>query len=305
MKKFAIVIHGGAGGMPFWGMNEAREKAYLNALHSALFRGFSILRKKGSAVDAVTESVIALENDPLFNAGKGSAINRDGFVEMDAAIMNGNNLRAGACSAVRGVRNPILLARKIMDHCEHLHLSGKGAVHFADEMGLPFEDEDYFITPERWEKWMVVKSQVPAAEPSEFGTAGAVALDVYGNLAAGTSTGGLTNKRSGRIGDTCQIGAGTYANNETCAISCTGEGEYIIRSLTAHEVSSLIKYRRMDLSHACKYMLMEEVNPLKAKFGLIAIDKHCNIHCVFNTPRMYRGWMTGDGEIDIRLYGNE
>ncbi len=302
MEKFAIAIHGGAGGFPFWGMTRAREQQYISALRQCINAGYSVLENNGSAVEAVTEAVISLENEPLFNAGKGAVMNRRGYVEMDASIMDGRTLRAGACSAVRYVKNPVLLARMIMDRCEHLYLTGEGALDFAFEMKLELEDEEYFKTPERVEKWNYLQAHSGANVEADTGTAGAVALDVYGNLAAATSTGGLMNKRKGRVGDTSIIGAGTYANNETCAVTCTGEGEYILRTLTAHEISSLIKYKGLELNKACEFMLHERVNPLGGKFGMIALDTDANIHCVFNTPRMYRAWIANGGELEIKLY---
>lgn len=303
MKKFAIAIHGGAGQLPFWGMNKEREKQYLGALESCLDAGLAVLSSGGSSVMAVRTAIEALEDNPLFNAGRGSTINRECHVEMDAAIMDGRTLRAGACSAVRGVKNPIRLSWTIMNRCEHLYLTGDGAIDFAEEQGLEFRPKKYFITEERYEKWKSVRSTAPElTDKAEGGTAGAVAIDMNGDLAAGTSTGGLTNKRKGRVGDSPIIGAGTYANNSTCAVSCTGVGEYIIRRVTAHEIHSIMCHRHWSLNDACDFIIEEEIGRMGGKFGVIAIDKNYNVKCVFNTPRMYRAWATSDGVREARVF---
>ena len=303
MKKFCIAVHGGAGDLPFLGMDKKREGEFKQALEECLSLGYRILAGGGSALDAVELTVRALEDEPIFNAGRGSSINRDGIVEMDSAIMCGKTLRAGAVTCVTNIKNPVALARKVMDHCEHLYLSAEGALDFAKEIGMELMPMDYFITEERYAKWQHKRKTGGTADVTrESGTAGAVALDMHGNLASATSTGGLTNKRKGRIADTSIIGAGTYANNLTCAVSCTGTGEYIIRTVAAHETSSLLSYKGLSLHEACEHMLLERLMPLGGQFGMIAIDNDGDYKCVFNTERMYRAWRSSDGAIEIDLY---
>lgn len=303
MKPVALAIHGGAGDLPFWGMNEEREQEYKAALDHCLMEGYAMLKKNRSALDAVEAALIALEDHPLFNAGRGSAINRAGEVEMDASIICGKTLRSGAVSVVKGVKNPIVLARHVMDYCEHLYLSGEGAMEFAKEMNLEFRPLPYFITTERLGKWKEQQEKGGTADTKQSGgTSGAIAIDVNGDLAAGTSTGGLVNKRRGRVGDTPIIGAGTYADNNSCAVSCTGTGEYIIRKVVAHEISALIRHRNISLHDACEYILEMEMKPLGGQFGMIAMDTSGTIKCVFNTERMYRAWIDAEGKKEILLY---
>lgn len=298
-RKIALALHGGAGDLPFWGMDKTREQTFIKALEHCLDAGYKVLKEGGTALDAVEETVSLLEDEPIFNAGTGSALNTHGDVEMDASIMCGNRHTAGLVSTLIGVKNPIRVARKLMEECECIYLSGAGANEFAKENNVEFREKEYFITQERYEHWQDAKKK---DTPLEHGTAGAVALDIQGDLAAGTSTGGLVNKRRGRVGDSAIIGAGTYASNETCAVSCSGTGEYIIRNVTAHEISSMLKYKGWNLSDACDYMLKEKLNPLHGQFGIIALDRFGNIKSVFNTKRMYRAWMTSDGERQVLLY---
>jgi L-asparaginase / beta-aspartyl-peptidase len=305
MEKFAIGIHGGAGFLPFWGMTAEREKEFREGLSDSLRKGIDILARGGKAVDAVEAALISLENNPLFNAGRGAAISREGLIELDASVMCGSTLKAGAVSCLRNVKNPIRLARLVMEHSGHLYLSGEGAEEFAKEMGLEPVENEYFMTEERTDRWRTEIGKKKFNYDAESGTAGAVALDTKGNLAAGTSTGGLMMKRRGRVGDSAVIGAGTYANNETCAVSCTGTGENIIRAVTAHEISSLLKYKGMDLSEACEKMLQEKLTPFGGHAGLVAIDTEGSIKYVFNTERMYRAWRDTSGQVTIKLYEDD
>ncbi len=302
-----IAIHGGAGTILKSEMSAEKESAYKHALQTSLNKGFSILAKKGTAIDAVAAAIQVLEDSPLFNAGKGAVFNAEGKHEMDASIMNGRDLSAGAVSGIRNVRNPITLAKAIMEKSEHVFLTGEGAEIFAKQHHLEFEDDSYFYDENRYQQWQKINAtdafQLDHTSEKKFGTVGAVALDSFGNLAAGTSTGGMTNKKYGRVGDSPIIGAGTYANNNTCAISCTGHGELFIRSVVAYDISCLMEYKGMSLKDACLLVVHEKLLKIKGEGGLIAIDRNGNIELPFNSEGMYRGWQNvGGGAVEI--YGN-
>jgi beta-aspartyl-peptidase (threonine type) len=273
-------------------MTPEKEAQYRAGIEEAINDGYQVLDKGGSALDAVEAAVRGLEDNPLFNAGRGAVYNHQGSHELDAAIMDGHSLHAGAVACVRFVRNPVSLARAVMVHSNHVLLSGLGAESFALEMKMQLEPESYFATSERYGQWVQLRDTEQVAldhTVKKFGTVGAIALDRQGNLAAATSTGGMTNKRYHRIGDTPLIGAGTYANNQTCAISCTGHGEYFIRSVAAYDVSCLMEYRGMNLQQACETVVMEKLLPLGGEGGLIGLDRQGNISLVFNSEGMYRG----------------
>lgn len=293
-----LVIHGGAGTILKSEMTDAREAAYTLGLKQALRAGYAILTSGGTSLDAVEASVTVLEDNPLFNAGKGSVFNAAGGHEMDASIMNGANLSAGAVSGVHTIKNPVQLAKTVMQKSEHVMLCGEGAEAFARMHGLPTETEEYFYDAFRFEQWQKIKAtdtfQLDHTSEKKFGTVGAVALDIHGNLAAATSTGGMTNKRFGRIGDTPIIGAGTYANNYTCAVSCTGHGEFFIRSVVAYDISCLMEYRGLSLKQACEKVVLDKLVTMGGEGGVIALDKQGNFELCFNSEGMYRGWQTGD-----------
>lgn len=282
---YAIAIHGGAGVVSKKELSATLERQYLQGLQGALEAGFRILEIGGSALDAVEASVISLENNELFNAGKGSAFTSDEAHELEASIMCGNRLDAGAACGLRNIKNPILLARTVLEKSNHLFLNGPGAEKFAREHGLPFVADDYFFTEKEYKKLIESKLQPERNK----GTVGAVALDEKGNLAAATSTGGLTNKKYGRIGDSPVVGAGTYAKNATCAVSCTGDGEYFMRCVAAYDVSALMEYKGYSLQQACEEVVMNKLTKLGGEGGLIAVDREGNTELVFNSEGMYRG----------------
>lgn len=308
MNLYGLALHGGAGTITRALMSPEKEKAYQSALLEALTAGEALLKNGGSALDAVTASVICLEDNPLFNAGRGSVFTFDGTHEMDAAVMRGDTLEAGAVAGVKGVRNPVELARAVMEKSEHVLLSGTGAVEFAREMGLAFESEDYFFDEYRQHQWQEAKSsgkiQLDHTElrDKKFGTVGAVARDTHGNLAAATSTGGMTSKRYNRIGDSPIIGAGTYANNATCAVSCTGHGEYFIRSVVAYDISCLMEYKGLSLEEACHIVVMEKLVKRGGEGGLIAVDAQGNVCMPFNSEGMYRGSAQTGTKALVRIY---
>ena len=316
MKKVGIAIHGGAGTILRSSLTHEKEEQYTSALRVALNLGYDILIRGGSALDAVETAIKSLEDCPLFNAGCGSVYNSVGKHEMDASIMWGKDVSAGAVALIRNVKNPIALARAVMEKSEHVFLCGDGAEEFARSLNLRFELDTYFDTDIRFEQWQEaiksngtfldhnIQSNGKAPEvlgEKKFGTVGAVALDVNGNLAAGTSTGGMTNKKFGRVGDSPIIGAGTYANNNTCAISCTGHGELFIRSVVAHDISCLMEYKDLTLEQACNEVVMKKLVAINGEGGLIAIDKNGNIEMSFNSDGMYRGRKNADSEL-IAIY---
>lgn len=303
MRKFAIAIHGGAGADPATGMTHRMKIEYHVALRQATNIGYSVLEEGGTALDAVEAALRSLEDCALFNAGRGASFTETGFHELDAAIMCGRTLQAGAVAAVRRVKNPITLARAIMESCKHLFMVGRGAEEIARDLKLEIMPDDYFYAEHKYVQW---KQQQSTAEQyqkvSDHGTAGAVALDQYGNLAAATSTGGLSNKTEYRVGDSAIIGAGTYANNLSCAISCSGDGEYFIRTVAAHEAASLVRYCGMSVKEACETVLNEELSRYNGDAGLMALDRQGNLHYAFNTHRFYRGWRTSDGYAGTAIY---
>jgi len=308
MKKFAIAIHGGAGTILRESMTAQKEKVYKDALEIALTSGYKILENGGSALDAVEKAVIELEDSPLFNAGKGSVFTAEGKHEMDASIMEGKSLAAGAVSMVTGIKNPVSLARLVMEKSGHVFLAGAGAELFAREMKCELMSEDYFFDEFRYQQWLEVKGtdktqlDHSAMKDEKFGTVGAVACDQHGNLAASTSTGGMTNKHFGRVGDSPMIGAGNYANNLTCAVSCTGSGEFFIRGVVAYDVSCLMEYKNLSLEDACREVVHQRLKKIGGDGGLIAVDARANISMPFNTDGMYRATQNSKGEKTIAIY---
>ena len=321
IKKIGLVVHGGAGTIERSEMTLEREREHRAGLERALTAGYEILKRGGPSLDAAEAAVRVLEDDPHFNAGKGSVFTSAGTNEMDAAMMDGKTLKAGAVANLRHVKNPISLARLLIEKSDYvvsksprvgpLFMAGEGAEMFAKENGIELVDQKYFFTQERWNALQKVKESEKAGgaggkkfiitDQDRHGTVGAVALDQQGNLAVATSTGGTTNKKSGRVGDSPIIGGGTYANNATCAISCTGDGEFFIRAAVAHNVSALIEYRGMKLEEAAQ-MALDKAKKLGGEGGLIAIDKHGNIALPFNTSGMYRGYVDPDGKLVVEIY---
>jgi beta-aspartyl-peptidase (threonine type) len=316
MQKISLAIHGGAGTILKEDMTPELEQAYREGLQQALDAGYAVLENGGTAVTAVKAAVMYLEDNDLFNAGKGAVFTKKGVHELDAAIMDGANLAAGAVAGVRNIRNPVELAEDVMLHSGHVFLSGKGANDFAIRQGVKLEPDEYFYSEYRYQQWREIRDSdlyqldhksdklVGLMKDKKFGTVGAVACDSEGNLAAATSTGGMTNKRYGRIGDSPMIGAGTYANNKTCAISCTGHGEIFIRAVAAYDVSCLMEYKSMNLADACDEVIMKKLLAMKGDGGLIGIDKQGNIALVFNSAGMYRGAKSSDGTNHISIYGD-
>jgi len=309
MNRFSIAVHGGAGTLLRGQMTPEKETAYTSGLQSAIDTGYEILAKGGSALDAVTKAVIVLENNPLFNAGKGSVFTAKGHHEMDASIMEGKYLKAGAVSLISGIKNPISLARDVMEKSEHVFLAGAGALEFAKSMEYTLEEDSYFYNQFRYDQWQEIKDSDhflldhSVLKESKFGTVGAVACDKDGSIAAATSTGGMTNKKWGRIGDSPMIGAGNYANNTTCAVSCTGSGEYFIRGVVAYDVSCLMEYKGLSLEDAANEVIHHRILKLGGDGGLIAVDAMGNIALPFNTEGMYRGYRKSTGENEVLIYG--
>ncbi len=347
MNKFALAVHGGAGTILKAEMNGELEAEYRRGLENALRIGYQILQKKGSALDAVEASVAALEDFPLFNAGRGAVFTHEGFNELDASIMDGKNLKAGAVAFVKNIKNPVKLARLVMEQTEHILLAGTGAQEFARQMNAATEPDEYFFTQNRYDqlikaredgvvqldhaektengKWKMEndksevgsrKSEVGGEEleirnpkseirnPKSLGTVGAVACDLSGNLAAATSTGGMTNKKFGRIGDTPLIGAGTFADNETCAVSCTGHGEFFMLAAAAYDVAARIKYKNIPLLAAAQETI-DHLTEIGGEGGLIAVDRFANVTLPFNSDGMYRGLIDADGGFQIEIYGRD
>ena len=310
-KKFAIAIHGGAGTILRSLMTVPKEIAYSQGLSDAIDAGNSILNSGGSSIDAVEAAVKSMEDFPLFNAGRGAVFTNNGTHEMDASIMDGNTLEAGAVSGISLAKNPVSLARAVKEKSGHVFLCGKEAEAFGKTVGISFQDESYFYTEERYKQWQDVKDsdtyQLDHSDKTEtgerkFGTVGAVAIDMYGNIAAATSTGGMTNKRFGRIGDSPIIGAGTYANNKTCAISCTGHGEFFIRAVVAYDISCLMEYKGYSLKQACDYVVKDKLVKFGGEGGLIAIDAMGNIELPFNSQGMYRAWSVEGETSHVKIY---
>jgi len=316
MNKHAIAIHGGAGTILKSQITVEKEGAYKKGLLAALQAGNEILEKGGTSLDAVEAAIISLEDNPLFNAGKGSVFTHEGKHEMDAALMNGKDLKAGAVAGVLHIKNPVKLARAVMDQSDNVLLVGDGAMAFAAKMHLQFEDEKYFFSQHRLDQLKEIQDtdtmQMDHADKDadgmlkkKIGTVGAVALDIHGNISAGTSTGGMTNKRYGRVGDTPIIGAGTYANNTTCAISCTGVGEYFIRSVVAYDISCLMEYKGLTLEEACNEVVLKKLVDFGGEGGLIAIDAEGNVQMPFNSEGMYRGMKKAGEDYVVGIYRAE
>ena len=292
-----IAIHGGAGIILKGDLSAEKEKLIREKLDEAISHGYEILKSSGSSTDAIVETIKILENSPLFNAGRGAVFTSQGTIEHDASIMNGEDLNAGASTGTVHIKNPITLAHSIMTNSEHVFLSREGAEEFAALENLEMVEQEYFFTDFRLNQ---LKNQQNSS--SKFGTVGCVAMDKNGNLAAGTSTGGMTNKKWGRIGDSPIIGAGTYANNKTCAISCTGSGEYFMRSVVAYDVSALMEYKNKSLKEAVSHVIHKKLPSIGGDGGLIAIDKNGNIEMAFNTPGMYRASIDKNGKKNIAIY---
>jgi len=314
--EFSIIIHGGAGTILKKNMTPEKEATYKAKLEEAIHVGYEILKNGGSSLDAVQKTINVMEDSPLFNSGKGAVFTNAGTNEHDASIMDGKTLNAGASAGTQTVRNPINLARAVMENSPHVMLSGKGAELFAQEQGLEIVDPSYFYTENRFKTLQRIKEREESKQKldakatfydtdikdSKFGTVGCVALDKNGNLAAGTSTGGMTNKRWGRIGDSPIIGAGTYANNATCAVSSTGWGEYFIRAMVAYDISALMEYKGLTLKEAAQEVIQKKLPELGGDGGIVAVDKYGNMVAEFNTAGMYRATMNDKGELEIKIY---
>ncbi|HEU4717244.1 MAG TPA: isoaspartyl peptidase/L-asparaginase [Bacteroidia bacterium] len=305
MKKTSLCIHGGAGVITRGSLSPELEKEYRRGLEDAMTCGLKILSSGGNAIDAVEAAVVSLEDNPLFNAGKGSVLTHEGVCEMDAALMDGSTGKAGSVAGVTTIKNPVRLARLVMERSAHVMLAGKGAEEFARTNGAEEMPADYFLTELRKQQWEKMKNSDSVSLDHDgnkkFGTVGAVALDTNGNLAAATSTGGMTNKRWGRIGDSPVIGAGTFADH-VVAISCTGHGEFFIRHVVAHEISALMRMRNMTLADAAGLLVDTVLKNAGGEGGLIAVDHDGNIALPFNTPGMYRAWTDASGNIRTGVY---
>ncbi|MEO7983604.1 MAG: isoaspartyl peptidase/L-asparaginase [Bacteroidota bacterium] len=310
MAVYTLVIHGGAGTILRQDMSAEKEAAYRKALQDALDNGYSLLEKGGTAIEAVLAATMSMEDNILFNAGKGSVFAKDGSQEMDASIMEGNQLMAGAVAAVRNIRNPVELAYAVMTKSQHVMLNGQGAFEFAKLNDVRTEPDEYFYSAFRHDQWKQMQDSdstaldhnVVIADEKKFGTVGAAALDQHGNIAAATSTGGMTNKQFGRVGDSPIIGAGTYANNKTCAISCTGHGEPFIRAVTAYDVSCLVEYKGLSLEEAMNVVVHDKLMKIDGEGGMIGVDAKGNAAMVFNSEGMYRGMRKSDGKNEIAIY---
>ncbi|HEX7583566.1 MAG TPA: isoaspartyl peptidase/L-asparaginase [Prolixibacteraceae bacterium] len=301
-KKYALVIHGGAGVMDEKNMTPEMQNEYLVVLNQVLHVGDSVLANGGTCMDAVEKTIVIMEDSPLFNAGKGAVFNHDGIVELDASVMEGKSLKAGAIASVRDIKNPIRVARAVMEKSEHVLLNGAGASQFAKEQGFEPVDNSYFYTEKRYQSLQeILKKEREATTNDKHGTVGCVALDTYGNIAAGTSTGGMTNKKYGRIGDSPIIGAGTYANNETGGFSCTGHGEYYIRLGFSRDVSALMEYKNLPVQEACQEEI-RKLTQLGGTGGVIGLDKNGNIAMEFNTSGMFRGFIKSTGEKMVAIF---
>jgi len=314
MSKFTIVIHGGAGTILREHMTPELEAAYTDGLKAGLDAGYAVLEQGGTAINSVKAAIVVLEDNVLFNAGRGSVFTKKGVQEMDAAIMNGATLEAGAVTGVRNVRNPIVLATEVMLHSNHVFLSGKGANDFAIKQGVKLEPDEYFFSQFRYDQWKSIRDSdnysldhthqrlEELMRDKKFGTVGAVACDYEGNLAAATSTGGMTNKKHGRIGDSPIIGIGTYANNKTCAISCTGHGEPFIRAVAAYDVSCLMEYKGLTLHEAMNIVVNDKLIKLDGEGGMIGVDAQGNHALILNSAGMYRGYRSSDGQNEVAIY---
>ncbi len=315
-SKITLVIHGGAGTITRDNMSPEKEKAYREKLNEALQVGYDVLKKGGTSLDAVEATVKVMEDSPLFNAGKGAVFTNEGKNEMDAAIMDGKTLKAGSIASVTTIKNPITAARAVMEKSEHVMMIGNGAEKFAKTQNIELVDPSYFHTETRFNQLQKLKDKEKSqldhnggtgstenifTEGNKFGTVGAVALDAYGNLAAATSTGGMTNKRYGRVGDAPIIGAGTYADNNSCAVSATGHGEYFIRAVVAHDIAALMKYKKYSVKKAADEVVMKKLVDFGGEGGVIALDKNGNFAMPFNSAGMYRGSIK-NGKAEVAIY---
>lgn len=301
-KNYALVIHGGAGVMDKKSMTTAMQNEYIKVLNQVVQTGDSILAHGGTCMDAIEKTIMIMEDSPLFNAGKGAVLTHEGIAELDASVMDGQTLKAGAIAGVRDIKNPIRVARTVMEKSEHVLLAGSGASQFAREQGFVPVENSYFITEKRLKSLQeLLKKERETTTNDKHGTVGCVALDIYGNIAAGTSTGGMMNKKYGRIGDSPVIGAGTYANNETGAFSCTGHGEYYIRLGFSRDISALIEYKKMSLKEACQEEI-RKLTELGGTGGVIGIDRKGNIAMEFNTSGMFRGYLKSNGEREVAIF---
>lgn len=302
-KKFGLVIHGGAGSITKSNMTSEKEAEYTQKLNEALNSGYEILNNGGSSLDAVVATINILEDSPLFNAGKGAVLNEKGSAELDASIMNGENLMAGSVAGVRHVKNPISLARFVMEKSPHVMMIGSGAEEFGKQFGVEMVDTSYFITEERRNQFIKAKEEQRKIDGDEkHGTVGCVALDKKGNLAAGTSTGGMMMKKFGRVGDSPIIGAGTYANNKTCAVSATGYGEFFIRLGVAKDISDLMEYKNLSLKESAEEVILKKLTGLGGTGGVIVLDKNGNIAMPFNTSGMFRGYYLNNEKPVVSFY---
>lgn len=311
-EQFSIAIHGGAGTIERSKMDSELEASIKSALQAAVKAGYDLLAKGESAVDAVVAAVKVLEDSPHFNAGKGSVLTHNEMVEMDASVMCGKQLEAGAVAGVRHIRNPVTLARDVMQKSDHVFLIGEGAESFAFEQGHVFTEQDYFFTDRRYEQLQTMKSQGRFAlseakypDDKKFGTVGAVALDQHGNLAAATSTGGITNKKYGRVGDSPVIGAGNYAKNNVVAVSATGMGEAFLRHCVSHDIAARMQYLQQPMAQACDTVIHGELLTHGGEGGLIAIDAEGDVHFAMNSSGMYRAKMTSSGQVEVKIFASE
>ena len=304
IKPWVLVIQGGAGGPPKGTYTPEKEKEYTDKLTEALQAGAAILRNGGTSMDAVEAAICMLEDSPLFNAGKGAVLDEDGKAELDASVMDGKTMMAGAVAGVTTIKNPISAARKVMTSSPHVLLIGTGAEKFARNQGLEIVDPSYFITQERLDQWKKSRQKIDSLQKAgkKPGTVGAVAMDQSGNLAAGTSTGGMMNKMAGRVGDSPIIGAGTYANNNTCAISATGHGEFFIRNVVAYDISAMMEYKGISLKEAAEYEIMNKLKSRGGDGGLIGVGNDGTIVMPFNTGAMLRGYIRSDGTMEVMIY---
>jgi len=316
--KALMVIHGGAGTILRKNMTPETEKAYREALEDSLRRGFDVLKKGGSSLSAVETAIKVMEDSPLFNAGKGAVFTHDGRNELDASIMDGKDKAAGAVAGLTIIKNPISAARAVMEKSPHVMMMGRGADLFATQQGLEIVDPSYFWTERRWkdlQRELMEEAKRPNTSENrlwdttlsehKFGTVGAVAVDQAGNIAAGTSTGGMTNKRFGRVGDSPIIGAGNYADNESCAVSGTGHGEYFIRYTVAHDIAALVKYKGLSVRDAAREVVHKTLKKAGGEGGVVAIDRKGNFAMEFNSEGMYRGWIGPDGVPHVAIYSGE
>jgi beta-aspartyl-peptidase (threonine type) len=309
MNRIAIAVHGGAG--PDSDHIHQNEEKYKKGIEEAVNKGYELLQQGRSAIDAVEAAVRSLEDNPFFNAGKGSAINAKAEVEMCASIINGENRSSGAVAIVRNIRNPVSLARAVMEKTKHIYIGSYGALDFAKQINAPLEPDSYFITEHQYEVYeqkrkesggdhqKTAKEQV---QERSHGTVGAVALDQFGNIAAATSTGGIEYSKEGRIADSSMIGIGSFADNKTCAVSSTGDGEFLIKNVTAYQISALMEYKGLNLKEACYYLVHEKLKDGDGDMGIIALDKKGNIAMEFNSDRMHRGFRSTDGELFVAIY---